>query len=62
MEIFLHSQASKLDKRIMNQERALKVVMALVGSLFVVAIYPMAMSLWHPSPSDDTARNRNHGR
>lgn len=25
-----------------------------VGLLFVAAIYPVAMSLWHPSPSDDT--------
>jgi len=38
----------------MNRERALKVVMVLVGLLFVAAIYPMAMFLWHPSPSDDT--------
>jgi len=32
----------------------LKVVMVLVGLLFVAGIYPVAMSLWHPSPSDDT--------
>lgn len=38
----------------MNRERALKVVMVLVGLLFVAAIYPMAISLWHPSPSEDT--------
>jgi peptidoglycan/LPS O-acetylase OafA/YrhL len=38
----------------MNRERALKAVMVLVGLLFVAAIYPVAMSLWHPSPSDDT--------
>jgi peptidoglycan/LPS O-acetylase OafA/YrhL len=38
----------------MFQERALKVVMVVVGLLFVAAIYPVAMSLWHPSPSDDT--------
>jgi peptidoglycan/LPS O-acetylase OafA/YrhL len=38
----------------MTRERALKVVMVLVGLLFVAAIYPVAMSLWHPSPSDDT--------
>jgi hypothetical protein len=38
----------------MNRERALKVVMVLVGLLFVAAIYPVMMSLWHPSPSDDT--------
>jgi hypothetical protein len=38
----------------MIRERALKVVMVLVGLLFVAAIYPVATSLWHPSPSDDT--------
>jgi hypothetical protein len=38
----------------MNRERALKVVMLVVGLLFVAAIYPMAMFLWHPRPSDDT--------
>lgn len=38
----------------MNRERAPRVVMALVGLLFVAAIYPVAMSLWHASPSDDT--------
>ncbi len=38
----------------MNRERALKVVMVLVGLLFVAAIYPVAMALWHTSPSDDT--------
>jgi hypothetical protein len=38
----------------MNRELALKVVLVLVGLLFVAAIYPVAMSLWHPSPSDDT--------
>lgn len=38
----------------MNRKRALKVVMVLVGLLFVAAIYPVAVSLWHPSPSDDT--------
>jgi len=37
-----------------NRERALKVVMVLVGLLFVAASYPVAMSLWHPSSSDDT--------
>ena len=36
------------------KERALKVVMVLVGLLFVAAIYPVVMSLWHSSPSDDT--------
>ena len=38
----------------MNRELALKVVLVLVGLLFVAAIYPVAMSLRHPSPSDDT--------
>ena len=38
----------------MWRERALKVVMVLVGLLFVAAIYPVWGSLWHPSPSDDT--------
>ena len=38
----------------MIRERALKVVMVLVGLLFVAAIYPMSMFLWHPGPSDDT--------
>jgi peptidoglycan/LPS O-acetylase OafA/YrhL len=38
----------------MNRDRALKIVMVLVGLLFVAAIYPVAMSLWHPNPSDDT--------
>jgi hypothetical protein len=41
----------------MNRERALRVVMVLVGLLFVAAIYPVAMSLWHASPSDDTGHN-----
>src|SRR4029077_8316043 len=38
----------------MDRECALKALMVLVGLLFSAAIYPMAMSLWHPSPSDDT--------
>ena len=38
----------------MNRERVLRVVMVLVGLLFSAGIYPMAMSLWHPGPSDDT--------
>ena len=37
----------------MNREQALKVVMVLVGLLFVAGIYPILMSLWHWSPSDD---------
>src|SRR5882724_5693196 len=31
----------------MNRERALKVVMVLVGLLFSAAIYPVTMILWH---------------
>jgi peptidoglycan/LPS O-acetylase OafA/YrhL len=38
----------------MIRERALKVVLVLVGLLFVAAIYPAATSAWHPGPSDDT--------
>ncbi|MFI5094987.1 MAG: DUF6632 domain-containing protein [Candidatus Acidiferrum sp.] len=37
----------------MKRERALKVVLVLVGLLFAAGIYPLAMLLWHPSPSDD---------
>jgi peptidoglycan/LPS O-acetylase OafA/YrhL len=37
-----------------NRERALKVVLVLVGLLFVAAIYPAMMPLWHASPEDDT--------
>lgn len=38
----------------MIRERALKVVMILVGLLYTAAIYPIIMALRHPSPSDDT--------
>jgi tryptophan-rich sensory protein len=38
----------------MNRKSALKVVMVMVGLLFMTAIYPVAMSLRNPSPSDDT--------
>ncbi len=38
----------------MNRERALKIVLVLVGLLFAAAIYPAVMPLWHPGPSDDT--------
>ena len=38
----------------MNRERALKVVLVLVGLLFAAAIYPVVMALWHPSASDDS--------
>jgi hypothetical protein len=37
----------------MNRDRALKVVLVLVGLLFSAGIYPLVTSLWHPSPSDD---------
>ena|ERR1700676_1182285 len=36
----------------MNREKALKVVMVVVGLLFVAAIYPIMMSLLHPSLSN----------
>jgi hypothetical protein len=38
----------------MIRERALQVVMLLIGLLFSAAIYPVTMSLWHPSPANDT--------
>lgn len=34
------------------KERALKVVMALVGSLFVAGVYPIVDSLWHVNAAD----------
>jgi uncharacterized membrane protein HdeD (DUF308 family) len=37
----------------MNRERALKVVMVLVGLLFSAGIYPMTMSLWQRNQSED---------
>ena len=37
----------------MIRERALKVVLVLVGLLFTAGIYPAAMALLHPSPSND---------
>src|SRR5713226_3021632 len=36
----------------MNRERALKVVLVLVGLLFSAGIYPLAMSLWKLNKSD----------
>jgi peptidoglycan/LPS O-acetylase OafA/YrhL len=36
----------------MNRERALKVVLVLVGLLFSAAIYPVTMSLWKMNESD----------
>ena len=40
----------------MIRERALKIVMVLVGLLFVAGIYPIAMYLWRPGnePPGDT--------
>lgn len=38
----------------MNRERVLQTVMVIVGLLFVAAIYPIVMALWHSGPSDDT--------
>src|SRR5437762_9431074 len=35
----------------MNRERALKVVLALVGLLFSAGIYPLTDSLWHAKQS-----------
>ena len=36
----------------MNRERALKVVLAVVGLLFTAGIYPLTMSLWKMNESD----------
>src|SRR5881392_4283708 len=39
----------------MNRERALKVVLVLVGLLFLAGVYPVVMYLWRPgneSPGD----------
>src|SRR5438105_2130994 len=39
----------------MNRERALKVVLVLVGLLFLAGVYPIVMYLWRPgneSPGD----------
>src|SRR5712664_4252463 len=36
----------------MNRERALKVVLVLVGLLFSAGIYPLTMSLWKMNASD----------
>ena len=38
----------------MNRERALKVVLVLVGLLFSAGIYPVAMILWHADESGFT--------
>src|SRR5439155_12931930 len=41
---------------IMRRERALKIVLALVGLLFTAGIYPIVMYLWRPGnePPGDT--------
>ena len=36
----------------MNRERALKVVLVVVGLLFVATVYPLLMFLWQPHPSE----------
>src|SRR5947208_3200813 len=36
----------------MNRERALKVVLVLVGLLFLAGVYPLTTSLWHANQSD----------
>ena len=33
-------------------ERALKVVLVVVGLLFVAAVYPLLMFLWQPHPAE----------
>lgn len=38
----------------MIRERALRVAMVLVGLLFCLGIYPIAMMLRHPDPAEDT--------
>jgi hypothetical protein len=35
----------------MRRERALKVLLGLVGLVFSAGIYPVADSLWHQTPS-----------
>ena len=37
----------------MVRERALKVMLVAVGAFFVLGIYPIAMTVWHPGPADD---------
>src|SRR5262249_49914014 len=36
----------------MIRERALKVLLVLVGLLFLAGVYPVATDLWHANPSD----------
>ena len=37
----------------MLRERALKVVVVLLGLFFCVGIYPIAEALWHPDAAED---------
>jgi len=39
----------------MRRERALKIVLVLVGLLFSAGIYPLTMSLWNMNKSDFTS-------
>lgn len=36
----------------MNRERALKILLVLVGLLFVAGVYPLVTSLWHRNESE----------
>jgi len=36
------------------KERALKIVLVLIGVIFVAAVYPIAISLWHPGQDEAT--------
>lgn len=47
-------KVSELTGGTVIRERALKVVLVLVGLLFLAAIYPVVMDLKHPGPPDDT--------
>ena len=40
----------------MNQERALKVVLVLVGLFFLAGVYPVADSLWHANANQSDLR------
>jgi len=46
----------RTEEGIMRRERALKIVLALVGLLFTAGIYPIVMYLWRPGnePPGDT--------
>ncbi|PYV95097.1 MAG: hypothetical protein DMG89_23040 [Acidobacteria bacterium] len=39
----------------MNRERALKIVLVLVGLIFVAFTYPVMTFLWHPNQEEATA-------